>query len=296
MWQWKQRGRDIHIDSLLQQELCPVPLALANTDGTLRATNKSQLFPILEKGDVSMTSLPASDTPTCTIVDGMALIQAMGKAKEIKTFGEYAEHFVRAKNNNFQSPCTRVDVVFDCYKEYSIKGAVRKRRTGKDRGIRCEIRNKDLKMPENWKSFIDINGNKVSLSKLLRDELLKDTRKPTEELIVSDRYNGEAASSMNGKMHHLFSFQEEADSRMILHALEAKAKGYDRIIISSSDTDVLLLLIAFHKLAFEALWRILWQKLLDWMHENEIVIDVSITKIAKDLSKGFEEADDDAIR
>ena len=50
-----------------------------------------------------------------------------------------------------------------------------------------------------------------------------------------------------------------------------------------------------HKLVFEALWRILWQKLLDWMHENEIVIDVSITKIAKDISKGFEEVDDDTI-
>ena len=133
-------GRDIHIDSLLQQELCPVPLALANTDGTLRTTNKSQVFPHLEKGDLSMTSLPASDTPTCTIVDGMALIQAMGKAKEIKTFGEYAENFVRAINNNFQSPFTRVDIVFDCYKEYSIKDAARKRRAGKDWGAECNFK------------------------------------------------------------------------------------------------------------------------------------------------------------
>ena len=36
--------------------------------------------------------------------------------------------------------------------------------------------------------------------------------------------------------------------------------------------------IRAHKLVFEALWRILWKKLLDWMDENEIVIDVSITK------------------
>ena len=88
----------------------------------------------------------------------------------------------------------------------------------------------------------------MSLSKLLRDELLKNTRKPTEELDVSGGYNGEAASSKNGKMHHLFSSQEHADPSMILHALEAKAKGYDRIIISSSDTDVLLLLIIFQPL------------------------------------------------
>ena len=82
-----------------------------------------------------MASLPASDTSTCTIVDGMALIQAMGKAKEIKTFGEYAENFVRAIYNNFQSPCTRVDIVFDCYKANFIKDAVRKRHAGKDLGL-----------------------------------------------------------------------------------------------------------------------------------------------------------------
>ena len=137
------------------------------------------------------------------------VFDTMGKAKEINTFGEYAGHFVRAINNNFQSPCTHVDIVFDCYKTYSINDAVRKRCAGKDWGIRCEMRNKDLKMPENWKSFIDINDNKVLLSKLLRDELLKDKRKPTEELVVSGGYNGEAATSMNGKMHHLFSSQEE---------------------------------------------------------------------------------------
>ena len=43
-------------------------------------------------------------------------------------------------------------------------------------------------MPENWKSFIDINDDKVSLSKLLRDELLKNTCKPTEELAVSENF------------------------------------------------------------------------------------------------------------
>ena len=131
---------------------------------------------------------------------------------------------------------------------------MRKRHAGKDQGIKREIRNKDLKMPENCKFFIDINANKVSLSKLLRDELLKDTRKTTEGLVVSGGYNGEAASSMNGKMHHLFSSQEEVDSRMILHALEAKAKGYDQTIISSSDTDVLLLLIAFQPSMSKEVW------------------------------------------
>ena len=77
-----EAGRDINNDSVLQQELCYVALTLANTNGTLRATNKSQLFPILGGDDVLMTSLPVSDTQACVIIDGMALIQAMGKPKD----------------------------------------------------------------------------------------------------------------------------------------------------------------------------------------------------------------------
>ena len=80
-----ESGRDIDIDSLLKQELCHIPMALANTDGILRATNKSQLIPILEQGDVAQPQMPTSLTPTCSIIDAMALVQALGKPKGAKT-------------------------------------------------------------------------------------------------------------------------------------------------------------------------------------------------------------------
>lgn len=249
-----ESGRDIDIDSLLTQELCHVPLALANTDGTLRQTNKSQLLPLLEKDGVSQANAPASNTPTCTIVDGMALVQALGKPKDTKTFGDYAKRVLSAVLSSFKEPCNRVDVVFDCYEKYSIKDATRKRRVGKGHGIRCEITNRDLKLPEQWKSFMDVNDNKVALTKLLKDELLAYQHEATQELVVSGGNNGMAASSTGRNMEHLCSSQEEADTRMILHALEAKARGYERIIITSSDTDVLLLLMAFQPQLPEEVW------------------------------------------
>ena len=98
-----------------------VPMALANTDGTPRATNKSQLIPILEQEDVTQPNMPTSLTPTCSIIDAMALVKALGKSKGAKTFGDYNEKFAAAVKTNFQGPCTRVDVVFDCYEEHSIK-------------------------------------------------------------------------------------------------------------------------------------------------------------------------------
>ena len=146
-----------------------VPVALANTDGTPRATNKSQLIPILEQEDVTQPNMPTSLTPTCSIIDAMALVQALGKPKGAKTFGDYYEKFAAAVKTNFQGPCTRVDVVFDCYEEHAMKNVTRERRSGKGRGIRCKISKSDLKLPEQWKSFIDANDNKIALAKFLKE-------------------------------------------------------------------------------------------------------------------------------
>ena len=43
----------------------------------------------------------------------------------------------------------------------------------------------------------------------------------------------------------LFSCQEEADTRLLLHAAHAAQNGYDSVVISSEDTDVFALLLAF---------------------------------------------------
>ena len=67
-------GRPLNLEELLQHELYPVPLALADTAGNLRSTQKSALAQILEDG-VAYESLPPSiDMPTCTIIDGQALV------------------------------------------------------------------------------------------------------------------------------------------------------------------------------------------------------------------------------
>ena len=78
-----------------------------------------------------------------------------------------------------------MDVVFDCYEEHLIKNVTRERRSGKGRGIRCEISKSDLKLPEQWKSFIDVNDNKIALAKFLKEELLQHAAQEGKELIVS---------------------------------------------------------------------------------------------------------------
>ena len=83
----KDSGRKVDLKRLLCHELSPVPLALADTAGRLRPTNKAELGKVLQEG-VSFEALPETNLKTCTIIDGQALVQAIGKSAGAKTFGD----------------------------------------------------------------------------------------------------------------------------------------------------------------------------------------------------------------
>ena len=106
---------------LLQHELFPVPLALADTAENLRSTQKAALGHVLEECVAFENLPPANGMPTCTVIDGRALFQAIGKPKGAKTFGDLAEVFVNAVFKYAKDESTRVDVVFNRYDTLSIK-------------------------------------------------------------------------------------------------------------------------------------------------------------------------------
>ncbi len=53
---------------------------------------------------------------------------------------------------------------------------------------------------------------------------------------------------------HLRAAHEEADTRILLHAVDATTIGYERHIIQCRDTDVLLLLLVFAHLLSPEIW------------------------------------------
>ena len=71
-------------------------------DGSMRNANKSKLSTILESGKgVSCPTLPPTDVPTCTLIDGMALIYSIGKTTGASTFGDLADVFIQSVRSNF---------------------------------------------------------------------------------------------------------------------------------------------------------------------------------------------------
>lgn len=110
-------NRKVNMRDVLAHPLGPLPWALANTDGSLRKTNKAALARELEK-NVS----PTEHTPTTStcIIDGMVL-ELNG---ENRTFTQVAKSaLMRVLQEVAQSE--RIDVVFNVYCNTYIKDAER---------------------------------------------------------------------------------------------------------------------------------------------------------------------------
>jgi hypothetical protein len=121
--------------SVLKHELLPVPVSLAEMNGTLRTGNKSVLPDILTEHVVRPDEIELHDTSSCLIIDGQALVVSLEKPDNAVTFGDMADTYVKAVlkvGTSYQ----RIDVVFDRYREETIKGATRTRRTKSTRPIR----------------------------------------------------------------------------------------------------------------------------------------------------------------
>ncbi|ROL03949.1 UDP-N-acetylglucosamine/UDP-glucose/GDP-mannose transporter [Anabarilius grahami] len=181
-------GREVNIDGLLQEELCAVPLSLATTESVLRPTSKADLATKLQAG-AKETVLSPSLVRTCTIIDGMALVRAIGKPQNASTFGDYADICIQKVTGDLHGNITRVGLVFDQYLQNSIKGGTSKTQP---HAARNPHHLGDLMMLKKWQRQLRLMF-------------------PT----------------------------------ILLHAVDARTKGYERLIIQCRDTGVLLLLLVF---------------------------------------------------
>jgi len=242
-------GRDVQTAEVLEHELSPVPLSLVDVSGQMNSTTKAQILNVLTfDRDIDTPSrVPESDIPTCAIIDGHALVQAIGKPQGCDTFGNYADVYVQAVYRHFGVSVTRVDVAFDRYLGgQSIKVTTRAKRIGKRRPIRKLVTNRDTPLPQVWDQYISNEDNKGDLAEFLSNELMKnsDNLPNGSTIVIGGGYRGEMnAKSSSFNANHLSANHEEADTRMIVHAKDAIERGYRRLEIFSRDTDVLLLLL-----------------------------------------------------
>ena len=235
------QSRQLQIKDVLAHPLGPLPWTLANSDGSLRKTNKAALARELEKTVSVDENFPQ---PSACITDGMSIVQTM--KGDGKTFSQVADTILNVALHKGVH-CSRVDVVFDTYCETSIKNAERCNRASTSgtqwKGI---VPGHNILQ---WKKFLSNSENKTSLIIFLIEQwkLAQNQAKLQGKALYVTC--GETCYKLTKdvweEIEPLSSTQEEADTRLLLHARHASDDGYNSIIINAEDTDVMILCLGF---------------------------------------------------
>lgn len=135
-------------------------------------------------------------------------------------------------------------MVFDKYLESSIKKQTRVKRG--DTGIIYHIQPEGC-IPQNWKQFLAKEENKANLATFYTKYMVQYAGISLVEALYMSGGKGDNTIQImkNGvvDIESLKLNQEEADTRIVLHAKAASETGANHIVINSPDTDVLVLLL-----------------------------------------------------
>jgi len=158
-----------------------------------------------------------------------------------------------------------VNVVFDVYREHSLKVLAREKR-----GV--ETRTHVVghaKIPTNWQEFLQKDENINELFHFLAEADLEESDTQGKTVIFTHN-DGQGCSRLCwcvwcGMLH------EEVDTRMVLHSYRTAVSGYDTVKIQTVDTDVVVLAISFFsRLNASELWihyGVGWSARLITVHE-----------------------------
>ena len=141
---------------VLEHPLGPIPWSLASSDGSIRKTNKAALGKELEK-----SSSPAEIIPedSACIIDAMSVIQKVkGNHNTFSDLADTVFKMVMAEGFHYK----RIDMVFDVYRDMSIKNTDRKEYRGASEAIHFKNISSGHKFQQ-WKKFLSGQSNKKSL-------------------------------------------------------------------------------------------------------------------------------------
>ena len=154
---------------------------------------------------------------SCLIIDGQALVVALGKPNNALNFGNLVDIFVKTvlqAGAKYQ----RIDILFDIYQQESIKAGTREWWTKSAKPIRQVIENRELPLPKNWQTFLALADNKTNLANFWSENFLI-TASLDKEIVVAGEFYDELevkSSKVTTDINYLKAKHEEADSRICI--------------------------------------------------------------------------------
>ncbi|XP_078492496.1 uncharacterized protein LOC144748319 [Ciona intestinalis] len=236
--------REGNLAEFFQHENNSCPPALSKNE-EIRSGSKADLVTCLEIIVPSSTEKPNVDA---VIIDGAAVINML-KPMNSKTFGEYAKDVYLPFIERQLKDASRVDVVWDVYIANSLKASTRNKR---GKGVRRRVQ-PNSRIPGCWGAFLRLNENKTELFKYLAEETNKIFT--CDKQIISTYAQNVLCRLPQETDEICPCSQEEADTRLLLHAYNAAKRGYDKAMIRTVDTDVVVIATGmFHELGLSELW------------------------------------------
>ena len=229
--------QQIDFSKALGYSLYPVPLSLSFPDGTRRQTQKSKLLEVLSiKNHQTLSDKKASTL----VIDIIAQFRSLTRVPE--TFEDFIIQFLDVIPKSY----IRVDIVADCYREVSIKSSEREKRGQSSKVLIGSVRSK---VPRDIAKFFSCSANKTQLIDLTFNYVLENTTKvlamlqATCIILSGDNLCHEVRSTGCFQKMSLCSDQEEADTKVVLHALDALANNSSNVVIRSpsGDTDIFVI-------------------------------------------------------
>lgn len=220
-------------DEFFMHENHPWPPSLSDHGKLRLPTCKSQLLDLL---NCAKPEVPPNFD--CKVFDGPAVVHSLPR-EDASTFGQYSEVIFRRWTIRQLQNCQRIDVVWDAYRYDSLKEATREKR---GKGVRKKV-SSQTKLPKDFGAFLQDSQNKEELFALLTEDVAATDYPPDKVVHITA---GQSVVTKGDSDQMPVSDQEEADTRMCLHVADAAKKGARVIMVSTVDTDVVVILIGIY--------------------------------------------------
>ena len=137
----------------------------------------------------------------------------------------------------------RIDIVFDVYHDKYIKDLERQRR---GEGIGMQLSNiAPGHTIQQWRKLLRCASSKKNLIRFLVNEWqkapLRENLNDTVLYVTCEEKCYKLTKEASEVETDLECFQEEADTRLLLHALHAAESGIENVVINADDSDVLVI-------------------------------------------------------
>ena len=243
------RHRGFTIEEILQYEITSSAFFLVDNEGYLRKPNKSQLGIELLKLCPEIDSKGPETLPhtNVCIIDFMALVRTVSLKKRqppVKTFGDFAT-CLTAMIMSASCDSDEVHIVFDTYKDDSIKNMERLRRGKCKDMLVFDVVSPNQNVPVHLDKFWASSVSKTAFQAFYVEWLTSNYHgnKPLHLGIQPKSWRVSA-----GHVHHcplLDCTHEEADDRIMFHiqVILSDRTSSTSVTVFSADTDVFICLL-----------------------------------------------------